>query len=76
MKSHSRLARIKSFLCVCVCSISIPFSNRIGIRKTKQGRFDTDYEDSRSLNSHRVLIDIAKQIGSRKFSKLFSARLN
>ena len=54
----------------------VPFSNEIGICKTKQGRLDAYNYDSRNLDSHWILIDIAEHICSWKLSKSFRPRSN
>lgn len=54
-KQKKIVLQIQSLISLCMYTImadKIPFSNRIGISKTKPGRFDTDYQDPRNLNSH------------------------
>jgi len=52
---------------------SLLFFDKVGICKTEQTRLNTDYESLGILNSHRILIDITKNVSSRESSKFFCA---
>lgn len=51
---------------------SIPFLDGTSISKAQQCRFDTTNQHSGSLNRHRILISICKNVGPRNSSERFN----